>query len=157
MIFKRQLLPMLIMGKQTCQKNGELQTLTKLSMRHQVCPSETCCAIIWHVTSDATPHHDISFDMAWYVTSHVMPCHILAWHVMSCHFMSTHHAMLARDNCLNCPLKGWQFITNYIALSVNMIPVMPPFLFWQWEQYYLGVKHLHATKEGAVWHFTLEL
>ncbi len=25
---------------------GELQTLTKLSMRHQVCPSETCCVII---------------------------------------------------------------------------------------------------------------
>ncbi len=25
---------------------GELQTLTKLTMRHQVCPSETCCTII---------------------------------------------------------------------------------------------------------------
>ncbi len=25
---------------------GELHTLTKLSMRHQVCPSETCRAII---------------------------------------------------------------------------------------------------------------
>ncbi len=25
---------------------GELQTLTKLSMRHHVCPRETCCAII---------------------------------------------------------------------------------------------------------------
>ncbi len=25
---------------------GELQTLTKLSMRHQVCPSETCRTII---------------------------------------------------------------------------------------------------------------
>ncbi len=26
--------------------NGKLQTLTKLSIRHQVCPSETCCVII---------------------------------------------------------------------------------------------------------------
>ncbi len=25
---------------------GELQTLVKLSMRHKVCPSETCCVII---------------------------------------------------------------------------------------------------------------
>ncbi len=37
---------MLLKGKQTCQSyKGELQMLTKLSMRHQVCPSETCCTM----------------------------------------------------------------------------------------------------------------
>ncbi len=33
-------------GKTDMSYKGELQTLTKLSMRHQVCPSETCHAII---------------------------------------------------------------------------------------------------------------
>ncbi len=28
---------------------GELQTLTKLSMGHQVCPGETCCTTISRV------------------------------------------------------------------------------------------------------------
>ncbi len=33
-------------GQTDVSYKGELQTLTKLSIRHQVCPSETCCAII---------------------------------------------------------------------------------------------------------------
>ncbi len=32
-------------GQTDMSYKGELQILTKLSMRHQVCPSETCCAI----------------------------------------------------------------------------------------------------------------
>ncbi len=31
-----------IKGKTDMSYNSKLQTLTKLSMRHQVCPSETC-------------------------------------------------------------------------------------------------------------------
>ncbi len=33
-------------GQTDMSHKGMLQTLTKLSMRYQVCPSETCCAII---------------------------------------------------------------------------------------------------------------
>ncbi len=37
---------MLVKGKYNMSYKGELQTLTKLNMRHQVCPSETCLVII---------------------------------------------------------------------------------------------------------------
>ncbi len=33
-------------GQTDISHKGELQTLTKLSMRHQICPSETRCTII---------------------------------------------------------------------------------------------------------------
>ncbi len=33
-------------GQTDMSHKRELQTLTKLSMRHQVCPSEICCTII---------------------------------------------------------------------------------------------------------------
>ncbi len=41
MISYRQLLLMSLKGTVMAHK-GELQTLTKLSIRHQICPSETC-------------------------------------------------------------------------------------------------------------------
>ncbi len=37
-------------GQTDMSPKGELQTLTKLSMRHQVCPSETCHTIISEYT-----------------------------------------------------------------------------------------------------------
>ncbi len=33
-------------GQTDMSHTGDLQTLTKLSMRYQVCPSEICCTII---------------------------------------------------------------------------------------------------------------
>ncbi len=35
-----------IKGQTNMSHKGELQTLTKLNMKHQVCPGETCCMII---------------------------------------------------------------------------------------------------------------
>ncbi len=36
-------------GQTDMSHKGEFQTLTKLSMRHQVCPSETCRTVISRV------------------------------------------------------------------------------------------------------------